>query len=326
LTLTKIDPDAFSKEWNEYIFGQATETGRRYSIGHNPSLAGIFKSVFSYTPEYYALYDGNSLGGLLPGFRISNRFVSIPIFPTAGIYSNSQSDYAPVLEYLRSYEIKDFKKLSQFCNDSKVTCHLSLCENENAQFETFTSKLRSQINKGYKNGIVVRAGGPEAVDDFYPIYAENMHRLGSPVLSKAFFQEIMLKYEFGHKRVFVAYHENKPAGASVVLTYGSLAEVGWASTVVNYNRLNTNMVLYWEMIKFAITSGMKSFSFGRATKDSSTYKFKQQWGVENYPIFFNYSHSHVDIRKFKLLSAIWKKLPAKLVDTLGPEIRKRLSI
>jgi len=149
-----------------------------------------------------------------------------------------------------------------------------------------------------------------------------MRHLGSPVIEKTFFLNLIERYKNGIAKIFICYYGNIPVGGSLVLSYFNLLEVSWASTLIDYNKLKPNMVLYWEMIKFSIENKIIFFSFGRSTKGSGAHEFKLRWGAMEQPLIFNYSNFNFDIRRLKFLSHLWRKLPIALTNKLGPLLRR----
>lgn len=326
MKLEKIEIKSRSDEWNKFVANNLPSDIANSSIAHNPSLAQILEDSFGYECEYYFLIENDEIIGLLPGFRISNKYTSIPMFPTGGVFpctgKKKLDIYESITNLLGKYEIRDSVKFSKFCNVSKILCYLPLENNVNLQFNQLTSDKRNHIRKGYKYGLTIKHGGPELLDDFYNIYSYNMHHLGSPVIEKKFFQSLLENYKYGIAKVFICYHGNIPVGGSIVLSYFNLLEVSWASTLVNYNKFKPNMVLYWEMIKFSIENGLSYFSFGRSTKDSGAHEFKLRWGALEQPLFFNYSNYTFDIRKLRPLTRLWRKLPLNIANKIGPALRK----
>lgn len=332
MVLKKINVDEVDQQWNHFILKMkdSDDNELKYSIAHNPCLANIFKNSFGYEPEYYFVSDNEILVGVLPGFNINKQFVSIPIFPTAGFFTHNPSEiekfYSRIPEQFTKYEIRSYMKFGKYVYDKKIVCRLNLKNTIDDQFQAFSSKLRSDIRKGYKNNIRVIQGGTELLNDFYSIYSTNMHQIGSPVHTKIFFNELVNNYENGLVRIFIAIIDDKPIGCGLLLTYGRLAELGWASTISEFNKYKPNMVLYWEVIKYCIENSFKVFSFGRATKGSGSHNFKRQWGVTELPIFFNYSSYRFDIRRLKFLSFLWRKVPSQFANKIGPSLRRASKI
>ena len=327
MELSKIDIRKGDEEWNNFIQSKTDFIVPNSFIGHNLNLAEIFEDVFHYKSEYYRIIEDGNLVGLLPGFRINKKFVSVPIFPSAGIFtgknlSHKTALYESINHLLGKYEIRDTVKFSRYCYDKKVLCYTPLKGNPDFQFSGLNAKVRNQIKKGISNGVRIKFGSKEFLDDFYDVYSRNMNRLGSPVLNKNFFRSLLENYKNGSAKIFVAFYDDRIVGASFILTFNHLLEVGWASSLSDYNKYNINMVLYWEMMVYAIENGMKNFSFGRATRGSGSHKFKLQWGVSEIPLYFNFSNHTMDIRQLKIFSNIWKMMPLNMTNKIGPIVRK----
>ena len=79
-------------------------------------------------------------------------------------------------------------------DNSKVRLLMSLPESTDLLMQSFDGKLRSQIRKSKKNGLEVKVGGKELVDDFYDVFSTNMRDLGSPVHSKKFILQVLLDF------------------------------------------------------------------------------------------------------------------------------------
>ena len=204
----------------------------------------------------------------------------------------------------------------------------------------FKSKLRSQIRKAEKNGLTfVVANSQTQIDDFYQIFAINMRKLGSPVHSKEWFENLFKHYS--HNIVLsVVYSDKVPVGAGIVLRSANKAAIPWASTVAAYNKLSPNMMLYWSLLEHVSNLGCTEFDFGRSTYDEGTYKFKRQWGAEPVPLAWSnlvpnqqpststLTETNTDnlsqIRS--LVEKVWAKLPLSVTTLVGPKIRKHISL
>jgi lipid II:glycine glycyltransferase (peptidoglycan interpeptide bridge formation enzyme) len=300
------------------------------SLAHNPDFAHIFSETFKLSPEYYLIYEDEKLVGGIPGFRQKQKFISMPVLSSAGIsiivnkYKNKEY-YKDFLKQVGdNYEVRSFSKVTDYHYKDKVTCYLNLPDSADNLWNGFKSKLRSQIKKGFKNGLNAEIGNEELINDFYHLYSKNMHRVGTPVNSKNYFKSFLNNYRNGDAKIFIVKYNNKIVGVSITFSFGKFFEVMWASTDRDYNKLNTNMVLYWKMMEYSIKENMEIFSFGRSNKNSSSLKFKRQWGIQEYPLFFNYSTPRKNIREFRLFSQFWRKLPYQLTLILGPIIRKKV--
>jgi hypothetical protein len=336
--LTKLDLTFFSdyeelqkKKILSSIEDILAASKRLVTTAHNPSLINILEQSFDYIGDIAILKKENIMIGYMP-FCLTNgltkKIVSMPHFSYGGyigIADLKDWEYKQLFEEIRTrYKanilIRDVKDLGLNSTTEKVSYFLNLLDSRENQFNEFSSKLRSQIRKASKNSLSVEIS---TIDEFYPIYLENMHRLGSPHLSRSFFEKLINGYSNGEVIIFVVKHDGLSIGSGILLTYKSFCEVTWAATYAEYNHLATNMILYWKMIEYAIENKCKIFSFGRASKDSGSEKFKKQWGGERVQLFWNSNHlGNIKLEKFTFLTVIWRYLPKPIIKYFGPLFTK----
>ncbi len=212
---------------------------------------------------------------------------------------------------------------------------LDLPEDYSALREAFGSKLRSQVRKAQKNGLVFDCdNSPAAVDDFFEVYARNMHALGSPCHSNQWFQ--CLRGAYGDQLLIGRVrHRGLCIGAGVLLFGGVRASVPWASTLREFNRLAPNMLLYANLLRIACERGCASFDFGRSTHASGTFRFKRQWGARPVPLTWEFLDqagraTRLDAgrpgRLRRTAESIWRTTPLAVANRVGPLLRKHISL
>lgn len=216
----------------------------------------------------------------------------------------------------------------------KVSMLLRLPESAELLFAGFKAKLRSQIRKAEKNGLTFRVGrGTEDLDDFYRVLSVKMRDLGSPVHSMKWFDSVRAQYE-DDMTIGIVSKNDVPVGAGILLFLEDKAVIPWASTCSKYNHLAPNMMLYWNLLKFATDKHCTIFDFGRSTFGEGTYKFKQQWGAVPVPLDWQYyfvggEASEVKVGSQRLrkgFERVWRHLPLQITNRLGPHIRKYISL
>ena len=216
---------------------------------------------------------------------------------------------------------------------NKVRMLIDLPIDPGVLMASFKPKLRSQIRKPIKEGLIAKIGGIELIDDFYNIFAENMRDLGSPVHSKKFIAETLITFP-NAANVCIIYNNGRPLAGGVTIGFKDTLSNPWASSLRRYSHLAPNMLLYWSMLEFACQNGYQFFDFGRSTPGEGTYKFKEQWGARSEPLYW-YRFSKTgdqgwsdQANQDKMRKAIecWKKLPVPLTKIIGPRIRKYISL
>jgi FemAB-related protein (PEP-CTERM system-associated) len=224
-------------------------------------------------------------------------------------------------------------RVSTTAAGNKVRMLLALPENPDALMQSFKAKLRSQIRKPIKDGLTVRVGGVDLLDDFYGVFATNMRDLGSPVHSRRFIQQILLGFP-ERANIFVVYGSGVPMACSLTLGFNGVLSNPWASSLRRYSQFAPNMLLYWTMLEHACRQGYRTFDFGRSTVDEGTYRFKEQWGARPAPLYW-YRFARNDVSSSEMTSGgrwmsrameCWKRLPVPVTRVLGPKIRRHISL
>jgi FemAB-related protein (PEP-CTERM system-associated) len=213
----------------------------------------------------------------------------------------------------------------------KVRMLLDLPGSSDALMKSFKSKLRSQINRPIKDGLKVKSGGAELVNEFYEVFLENMRDLGSPVHSKIMIQNVLAEFP-DQSRIFVVHKDRMPLAAALTIGFKGVVENPWASALRRYGNLSPNMLLYWGMLEHAVQNGFTLFDFGRSTPGEGTFKFKEQWGANPEPLHWHYLNAEnfnggdIDVGRLSVAAAVWKRLPVRVTKVFGPPIRKYISL
>ena len=318
------------------------------------------KEAYRHELYYFLAEEGEHIVGLLPLIYIKppllkGELVSLPFCDIGSVLADNEdvknaliseafalakkvkAKHLELREY-SSQENRDiFSQYGMTSREDKVQMILPLPDSSESLLAGFKSKLRSQVKKAEKNGLIFDWITPGNMDDFYNVFSINMKDLGSPVHSKKWFSSLMSGLGDAIK-IGVVYYDQTAVGTGIILCHGKRISIPWASTLRQYNHLSTNMLLYWNLLKFSADNGYKEFDFGRSTPEEGTYKFKAQWGAE--PCQLNWkSISFVKIKSNasqegslgsrsyrELVERAWRKLPLPLANGIGPLIRKYISL
>lgn len=314
------------------------------------------EKAYGHKGLYLIAYKDNLVVGVLPlicfRYPFSRfRYYSLPYCDVGGVYAeSSQISTLLVNEALRTLRKKrgvlleirsgqDMRCNSEIqlnqptVSEDKVRMLLQLPGSSDLLWSGFKSKLRSQIRKAEKNGLVFSWGTVSQLDDFYQVFTRNMHELGSPVHSKLWF-EMVLESFAENARLGLVYNGEVAVGGAVILITGNSVSIPWASTLRDYNKLSPNMLLYWNLLQYAADNGKEVFDFGRSTLGEGTYRFKKQWGAEPEPLYWYTLGNSKDQRKTfitksdnrKMLAVLWGKMPMPLTGYLGPRLRRYIPL
>ncbi|MYM35021.1 FemAB family PEP-CTERM system-associated protein [Duganella sp. FT94W] len=190
-------------------------------------------------------------------------------------------------------------------------------------------KQRAMVRKGI-------AGGLESTQDtdtrrFFDCYARSVHRLGSPVFSRRYFE--LLRQVFADDCEVLSVQHGGQAVCSVlsfrfrdeILPYygggGELARM-----------LAGNDFMYWEVMRRACAAGCAVFDFGRSKCGTGAFAFKKNWGFEPQALHYDYQlHRGKQLNdvqplnpRYQMLIKGWRLLPLPLANLIGPHIVRQL--
>lgn len=334
--------DTDAQRWDDFVFGHP-----RASLYHSYRWREVITRSFAHQSFYYIATDATGhVQGILPIIRLRSRLfgdfgVSMPFFNYGGALSHSVDITTALLAYavqeakqcgLKHLEIRSTQPVADWpARTDKVSMILRLPDSEEGLAAQIGTKVRAQIKRAQQEPTETRIASKELLDDFYRVFAINMRDLGTPVYARGFFENILDMWP-AQARLIVVYLRGKPVAGAFLLGDREMLEIPWASTLRKANPLNINMLLYWEVLKFAIAQRYSFFDFGRSTRDAGTFRFKKQWGAEPLQHYWHYwladggalPELKPDSPKFRFAIACWQRLPVFLTRWIGPPIVKNL--
>ena len=329
-------------DWNAYV-----ERNPAASIYHRAEWRELIQRTFGHAGYYFMARNREQhIVGILPLIHMKSRLfgnflVSMPYFNYGGaiadhpsieqLLMNAASGQAASLRASHIEYRDDIPRKDMPARTEKVNMLLALPDNTDTLMESFSSKLRSQIRRARREEPVVHRGGQEYLDDFYAVFSRNMRDLGTPVYGRNLFRNILDRFP-ENSHIVVARLADRPVAAAFLLGHRDTLEIPWASTLREVNHLSINTFLYWEILKTAIEGGYRYFDFGRSSRDSGTYRFKQQWGAVPKQLYWHYWLSsggkppsiNPGNPKYALMINLWKRLPVPLSKLLGPPIVRNI--
>ena len=333
-----------ARRWDDFVLRSASSNGY-----HQIAWRDVIERSFGHRTFYLlSEADSGSVDGVLPLVQLKscmfgNFLVSLPYFNYGGVCAASEHAAHKLLTEAKflageiGVEHIEFRHTEHSFGDlpvkrDKVSMRLALAGGAEGLFKSFPAKLRSQIRRPEKEGMVCEIGRNDKLDDFYAVFAENMRDLGTPVYARAFFGNILEAFPRSSWICTVATGDGRPVAAAFLVGFRGMMEIPWASSLRRYNALSPNMLLYWNVLKFACESGYSVFDFGRSTPGEGTYRFKEQWGAKPEQLYWHYwlrnSGTLPELNpknpKYQVAIRLWKRLPLPVTRMFGPAIVKYL--
>ena len=171
----------------------------------------------------------------------------------------------------------------------------------------------------------------ELLDAFYATFSRNMRDLGTPVYGRRFFSELFSR--LGERlSIVLCEYQGQPVSAGVLLAWRETVEIPWASSLRSANHMSPNMLMYWAALSHSIEKGYRWFDFGRSSRGAGTWKFKEQWGAQPFPLHWYYfmrqggplPELNPANAKYRLAINVWRKLPLAITNRIGPYLVTKL--
>lgn len=329
-------------QWDNYVLNNPNA-----SIYHLYAWGEFFKDIYKFKSINLVAYDGDSIVGIVQLILMKNHLqkkilVSLPYFCNGGILAENSTAEQKILEKIRdlithykcSYSLLRNENISNvlnydYINKQKSSFVLQLDTDYNKVFGGFRKQIRRRIRKGYKSGCTIDLS-KRYFNEFYDIYRINMRLLGSPAHKKSFYYEILNRFSENYN-VLVVLFENKVIGAQLLSYFKNTVYLPLASSLREYNKYSPSHLLYWESIKFGCENGYHFCDFGRSTIGSGPHIFKKQWNATVTPLDYCYMYPDGRVNKndnsygeLEIVSRLWKRMPLKVTNFLGPYLSKGL--
>jgi FemAB-related protein (PEP-CTERM system-associated) len=329
---------ALELEWDRFVV--ACPQG---SFFHLSGWGRVVAGALGFRQKSVCALRGDQIVGVLPLFLVSNWIVgkcliSVPLGVYGGICTEDDEAESLLLE-----KAKDLAKTLRV--DYLELRHRSRGVHggfhRNPLYSTFTTILHSDpevnlkrlprdtrymIRKAVKAGLEGRHG-VEQFDAFYDLFAQSMHRLGTPVFGKRWFMALLHEFS-AFTDLYMVYSGKEPVTGVLSFRFRDILLPFYAGASDAAPRLAANNFMYWELMKWAAENGFRTFDFGRSKQGTGAYAFKSQWNMEVQPLDYEiFLERRKDIPnfsplnpKFALAGRIWQKLPHQATLLLGPRI------
>lgn len=313
---------------------------------HRSAWKEVIEACFGHRAHYLMAARGAELAGILPlaevkSLLFGHALVSLPFCAVAGVAADDAEAAAALLREARTLgerlgvghlELRhrtqrepDWPRQSLYAEFRRT-----LSPDPDANLRAIPRKQRAMVRKGMKAGLTAHAD--EGVERFFALYADNVHRHGTPPLPKRYFAA--LRAAFGADAEVLTVADAGGAPVSSVLSFYFRGEVlpYYAGDRLAARELAANDFKYWELMRRACERGVRIFDFGRSKQGTGPFDFKRNWGFEPAPLAYEYClYRRASIPqnnplnpKYRALIALWKRLPVPVANALGPHLVKGL--
>lgn len=331
-----------ASRWDAFVLGCPEAT-----FFHRAGWQKILRDVFHHNTYFlYAERDGQ-IEGVLPlghvkSWLFGNSLTALP-FAVYGGVAAINSEAASMLEneaqriaeqlgvaHLEFRNI-DSRHSDWPTQDLYVTFRKEILANEEANMLAIPRKQRAMVRKGIKNGLVSQID--TNVDRFFDVYADNVHRHGTPAMPKRYFKALMSQFGTDCEVLTVIGPDGRVLSSVLSFYFRDEVLPYYAGDDESARDLAANDFKYWELMRRSCARGLKIFDYGRSKQGTGSFAFKKNWGFEPKPLHYEYRlykrdaipQNNPSNAKYKLLIETWRRMPIGLANFLGPFIVRNLA-
>ena len=313
---------------------------------HRAGWRDILENVFHHRCHYLLAERGGSLCGVLPLAQVKSRLfghalVSLPFAVYGGPATldveaddaliRAATDLAGSLR-VQHLELRNRtpKRPDWPRQEVYVTFRKAITSDAEANLLAIPRKQRAMVRKGIKHGL--RGEIDATPRRFFTLYADNMHRHGTPPLSARYFERLLTT--FGESCEVLTIVDAAGCPVSGVLSFYFRDEVlpYYAGDTAAARDLAANDFKYWELMRRAGERGIRTFDYGRSKRGTGSFDFKKNWGFEPAPLSYEhrlFSRESIPQNnplnpKYRAFIALWRRLPLPIANALGPAIVRNL--
>lgn len=343
LVVRQLSPgdSVIAARWDAFVAKCASAT-----FFHKAGWQTIVTKVFRHRTYFLYAERAGVIEGVLPlghvkSLLFGNALVSLPFAVYGGVAANSNEaadaleKAAQVIAQQLGVDHLELRNLEQRhpdwpTQDLYVSFRKVLEPDVEANMLAIPRKQRAMVRKGIKNGL--RSEIDSTVDRFFALYADNVHRHGTPAMPKRYF-ETLLKVFGKDCEVLTAVDEGgRPLSSVLSFYFRDEILPYYAGDDLSARDLAANDFKYWELMRRSCERGVRVFDYGRSKQGTGSYSFKKNWGFEPQPLFYEYClyrsdsipQNNPNNAKYRLLIETWRRMPIGLANWLGPFIVRNL--
>jgi len=333
--------DSDCERWEQFVVGCPDAT-----FFHRIGWREIYEEVFRHRTHYLLAERGGRIVGVLPLVQLKSllfghALVSLPFAVYGGVAATDPEAtqalhrHAVALGRELGVEHLELRNIASAepawpRQELYVTFRKDLLADVDANMLAIPRKQRAMVRKGIQRGL--RSEIDTDIERFFELYADNLHRHGTPPHSKRYLKALMRVFGDACEPLIVFSAEGK--AVSGVLSFYFRDEVlpYYAGDLTDARELAANDFKYWELMRRSCERGLRTFDFGRSKRETGSFDFKKNWGFEPTPLHYEYQlftretvpQNNPSNRKYQKAIELWRRMPRGLVNAIGPTLARHL--
>jgi FemAB-related protein (PEP-CTERM system-associated) len=340
VTISLLDDKDITR-WNAYV-----KQHQEGTFFHLAQWKSVITASFQHKPFYLIAKQAEQVVGVLPLVEVNSVLFGHALISTPFcVYGGALADCDDIKHQLEQYAIQlseqlavDYLELryitpqqnNLLCKQAHATFQCELADTDEDILLKVRKKQRAVIRHALKNNL--SGESTTNLDDFYQLLSESYRNLGTPIFSKKYFKNLMETFKNECDIRLIKDESGKPSTAVLNFYFNDTVLPYYGGGNANSRYIKSADLMYYQVMCDARKKGFTRFDFGRSKIDSGPYHYKKNWGME--PITLHYYYHLVKAEslpnlspnnpKYQLFIALWKKLPLKVSQIIGPFLSKYL--
>jgi len=343
IRVRRLEPDdkPGATRWDAFVAACPQAT-----FFHRAGWQIVIAEVFRHRTHYLFAEQDGAIAGVLPLAHVNsllfgNALVSLPFAVYGGVAAVNDAaacaleDEAQVLARRLGVDHLELRNVRPRhadwpAQDLYVTFRKAILPDDEANLLAIPRKQRAMVRKGIKNEL--RAEIDADARRFFALYADNVHRHGTPAMPRAYFEALLTTFGADAEILTVVAPDGRPLSSVLSFYFRDEVLPYYAGDDEAARDLAANDFKYWELMRRARARGLAVFDYGRSKQGTGSYAFKKHWGFEPTPLHYEYRlygrdsvpQNNPSNAKFRLFIEGWRRLPIGVANWLGPHIVRNL--
>lgn len=327
--------------WDEFVDRCADAT-----FFHRIGWKTVLEDCFGHRTHYLLAERSTRIVGVLPlaevkSFLFGHSLCSLPFCAYGGAAASEPDAIAALHRAARELgerigvdhlELRDrtLRQPDWPQQDLYATFRKEILPEVEANMLAIPRKQRAMVRKGITAGLTSRID--KSADRFFALYADNVHRHGTPPLPKRYFEILLRTFPTESEILTVADSRGIPVSSVFSFYFRDEVLPYYAGDDVAAREVAGNDFKYWELMRLACERNVRVFDYGRSKRGTGPFDFKRNWGFEPTALAYEYWLYRRDQipennplnPKYRALIALWRRLPVPVANFLGPHLVKGL--
>jgi len=328
--------------WDAYVLAHPGGT-----FFHRAGWARVVERVWGHRCHLLGAWHGRRLVGVLPlgeidSLLFGHAVTSMPFAVYGGVLADDEA-VARALEsvgdrwardqgasHLELRHLGPRRHPDWALQDLYVTFRKPLAEDNEANLLAIPRKQRAMVRKGIAHEL--RAEVDVDARRFFALFADNVHRHGTPAMPLAWFQALLDEFGTDAEVLTVVNPGGQPVSSVLSFYFRDEVLPYYAGDDLTARDLAANDFKYWALMQHAVQRGARLFDYGRSKVGTGPYAFKKNWGFTPTPLAYEFRlfgnaelpQHNPNNPKYKLMIEAWRRLPLAVANRLGPPIVRNL--